>query len=220
MKPSDYNAMQIAKGALTPAMLEELARFWRANHGIVEWVKLWQAMHGLEVDGMAGPKTQQSLKSPMSTVVVGSQLAIRALRIARAEMGQGETEGNNAGPAVRKYRKDSTAAAWCAAFLSWCFEQACEELGLEMPFKRSHGAKRLYKNVWKAGSKHDTPQVGDLVCWDRGKLGSWHGHVGIVSRVEGPSFWTIEGNRGSFPSKVAEYRHEVGEARLMGFARI
>lgn len=37
---------------------------------------------------------------------------------------------------------------------------------------------------------------GMVVVWTRGEPGSWQGHVGVVSHVEGNRFWSIEGNAG------------------------
>jgi murein DD-endopeptidase MepM/ murein hydrolase activator NlpD len=48
----DYNAAQLAAGALTAAHITELVRFWQAGH------------KGLEVDGMAGPATIATISAP------------------------------------------------------------------------------------------------------------------------------------------------------------
>jgi len=154
-------------------------------------------------------------------------LAEKAADIALSEIGKGEIGSNNAGPHVVRYRRGiDDKSSWCAAFVSWCFEEAARELGLNLPFARSHGAKKLFKNAYRAGTKLGPGEIcrkGDIVCWDRGKAGSWQGHVGIVT--EGPksgesSFSTAEGNRGAFPSRVRIYGHELLEGRLLGFARI
>ena len=140
------------------------------------------------------------------------------LAVAKGEIGKGESGANNSGAAVAKYRNGGKGKGpWCAAFVSWCIEHS----DVAGKVKRSHGAKRLFRRVVRAGAfTDDDPLPGDIVCWHRGKKGSWKGHIGIVSRVEGSTFWAIEGNRGRFPSKVAEYRHELDEAMLIGFARV
>ncbi len=149
-----------------------------------------------------------------------SELGLMALEVALGELGQGETRGNNRGPRITVYRRGlDVDAPWCAAFVSWCFEEAAERLLIEMPFERSHGAKRLFRIIARAGYRVETPARGDVVLWDRGAAGSWQGHVGIVSAVEGNVFRSVEGNRGTFPSRVREYLHELGEGRLVGFAR-
>lgn len=49
MTPADYNAKQIADGALSMENVTDLVRFWQNGH------------HPLEADGMAGPATIASL---------------------------------------------------------------------------------------------------------------------------------------------------------------
>ena len=153
-----------------------------------------------------------------------SRLALDALLIARGELGRGESGENNAGEDVFRYRRMSGVdrpwngdGPWCAAFVSYCFNRAGEGV---LPFKPSWGAKQLWKRIGKAGAFVETPQPGDVVCWDRGVAGSWAGHVGIVSSTESGAFHSIEGNRGRCPSKVRDYLHELGENRLLKFARI
>jgi hypothetical protein len=86
---------------------------------------------------------------------------------------------------------------------------------------RSHSAKALFRNCLRVGARVEAPAPGDIVLWHRGAAGARTGHIGIVSRPrEGSLFYSIEGNRGGFPSKVREYPHEVGEALLLGFCRL
>lgn len=150
-----------------------------------------------------------------------STLAKEALAIARGELGRGETEINNDGPDIIIYRRGKRDfQPWCAALVSYCFEEAAQRIGAKLPFERSHSAKRLWKRIAAAGEKSETPMPGDCVLWHRGRAGASTGHIGIVSRVDGNSFFSIEGNRGRPPSKVREYQHELGEALLLGFARV
>lgn len=158
-------------------------------------------------------------KQEHSATVPVEALALVALEVAREELGRGELGANNAGPDVAKYRGDDKHAAWCAAFVCWCFEEAARRLGVPMPFKRSHGAKRCYRIIGNAGAFVDLPMPGDVACWHRGAAGSWMGHVALVDAVDGDLFSCIEGNRGRFPSRVARFDHELGEPNLIGFAR-
>lgn len=145
-----------------------------------------------------------------------------ALACARLEIGRGESGGNNHGPDLDRYRTDrqgrrGSDGPWCAAFVAWCLERGALE------FKRSHRAKALFSNLLAAGAaKVDSPHPGDVVLWHRGADGASTGHIGIVSDADPLSslFRSIEGNRGGYPSKVREYAHEVGEALLLGFARL
>jgi hypothetical protein len=201
---------------------------------IVQLVRFWQEGHGLKVDGYCGPNTLATIRPEAGRPAGVSDLAYEALRVAVDNLGQGEVGGNNSGPFVemlhgKKYDGDSDDdGAWCAAFMSFCFESAADGLGVELPFLRSGGAKRLYRNASNAGRSvepsvpgfENSAQPGDLVCWHRGDPTGWQGHIGIVERVEGSTFHTIEGNVGRYPSKVRRFRHSIDDPRLIGFARV
>ena len=211
----EYNQKQIDQGKFTPDMIAQLVAFWQSNHD-------------LGVDGKCGPNTQVSLQNatgvqpePVSTVA-----GIRALEIAIENIGQGEEGGNNSGPLVERIKHldydgdDDDDGAWCAAFVSWCFGQAYAELGEPMPFAYSQGAKATWKNVGNAGSFPSEPAPGDVVCWDRGDPGSWQGHIGFVEKVENGILYTVEGNVGSYPSKVRRFQHVLADqTRLEGYGR-
>lgn len=150
-------------------------------------------------------------------------LGAAALQIARRELGKGESGGNNRGPDVVRYRRGvDDGQPWCAALMIYCLEEGAQTIGRVCPVKRSRNAKRLARNVIAAGGTLiDRPEAGCLVLWHRGAAGALTGHIGIVSRVgDGSDFWTIEGNRGGFPSLNREYQHEVGEPNLLGFYRL
>lgn len=78
---------------------------------------------------------------------------------------------------------------WCADFISWCFMKA---FGLE-------NAKKLLKHwpyvycptLGSLFTKYANPQVGDIVIFYRNGT---FAHTGIVTKVSGDRFWTIEGN--------------------------
>lgn len=153
-----------------------------------------------------------------------SQLALGAVVVAKQCLGQGEDGGNNVGPWLSHIRevagkpgKPLPGGAWCAAFVSYCLVISAEKLGESLPFDVSAGARRLYKNIGKAGSFPNIPQMGDVACWRRGQ--GWQGHVGIVIGVGRGCFTTIEGNRGKHPSKVRVFNHELSEPGFVGFAR-
>lgn len=152
---------------------------------------------------------------------IQTSLARRVVDYAREELGRGESHRDNDGADVRRYARTMTSPGnWCAAFVCWCIEEAAKSLHLAPPVRRTHGAKALWRAVLAAGGRAELPMPGDVVCWHRGPVGAWTGHVGIVSRVDGEAFWSIEGNRGRYPSKVREFGHELGEDRLLGFARL
>ena len=173
-----YNEAQSEGGHFTSEMITHL-------------VEHWQESNGLTVDGYCGPKTQQSiLVSMFGNTTPVSSLGLMALEVAIKEIGNGEIGGNNSGEHIARYKgipddgDPDDDGAWCASFISYCCRVAADSLGIDLPFKTSHGAKALYKYISEAGSKVALPQPGDIVCWDRGKPGSWQGHIGIVEKYE------------------------------------
>lgn len=78
---------------------------------------------------------------------------------------------------------------WCADFISWCFMKT---FGLD-------NAKKLLKHwpyvycptLGSLFTKYANPQVGDIVIFYRNGT---FAHTGIVTKVSGDRFWTIEGN--------------------------
>ena len=209
MTPEEYNQGQREKGS------------FREDH-ITQMVKLWQEEHNLIIDGYCGPKTQATFEP-----VYMSRLGIMTLSVAIEELGNGEEDGNNSGPHVARYKgivddgDPDDDGAWCASFLSYCAGVAADRLGIDLPFKKTGGAKRLLRSVSEAGMLVKTPAPGDIVCWDRGAVGSWQGHVGIVEKVQNGMLHTIEGNSGRFPAKVKRREHDLtDQPRLEGFARM
>lgn len=149
-----------------------------------------------------------STDSPKPTTTQGSdtmnkEKAIDALiACAENEVGYLEKKSNsqlddktaNAGyNNYTKYWRDVypqyQAQAWCAAFVSWCMMKT---FGLDV-------AKKLLKHwpyvycptLGNLFTKYANPQRGDIVIFYR------HGtfaHTGLVTKVEGDKFYTIEGN--------------------------
>lgn len=213
--PEQYNEHQQKLGLFTSSQVAQLVRFWQENHD-------------LDVDGYCGPKTRESLLSAMyDTSEEPSSLGALVLSVAIGEIGNGEEGGNNSGPHVARYHgidddgDDDDDGAWCASFISYCCRVAADSLGIDLSFRTSRGAKALYKRIGEAGRFTTNPLPGDVVCWDRGKPGSWQGHIAIIEKWEDGILHTIEGNVGRFPSKVHRIKHDLDrEDRLIGFARM
>jgi hypothetical protein len=149
------------------------------------------------------------------------QLAAAAAHRAELDIGQGEIGGNNRGPYVWSLTGRRTSGAWCAAAVHSWYEQAAECLGLELPWARTHSARKLAARMSRYGCMLPPsvqPEVGDVALWSRGK--PWQGHVGVVVYVPlGGWFVTVEGNVGKYPAETQPFVHRLGEPRLLGFAR-
>lgn len=101
-----------------------------------------------------------------------------------------------------KYWRDVYPAyqgqAWCACFISWIFMKT---FGLAM-------AKKLLKHwpyvycptLGSLFTKNANPKVGDIVIFYRNGT---FAHTGLVTKVKGDQFWTIEGNTSGASGIVA-----------------
>jgi hypothetical protein len=157
-----------------------------------------------------------------------SRVGLAALGVARSELGNGESGGNNVGPDVERYRAGHGGnGAWCAAFVYFCIDAAFGELGHRNPIKRTHSARRLFGRVASTGSLVDLVDIqpGDIVLWARGRTRSGKGHIGIVSEVIHNSagaivaWHYIAGNEGRTPALVSEHNGHSRRRRI-GFARL
>lgn len=89
----------------------------------------------------------------------------------------------------RDIKPDYQGQPWCAAFVSWCFMKA---FGQEK-------AKKLLKHwpyvycptMADLFTLNSNPKVGDIVIFYRNGTFT---HTGIVIKVSGDRFWTVEGN--------------------------
>jgi len=216
MTAEKYNRAQMDAGLLTDRMITEL-------------VCEYQHAHELKVDGYCGPATQKILADNLEWDGSSqSEVSKLMLEIALSERGNGEEGGNNSGPHVAKYLgivddgDPDDDGSWCAAFVSWCGTQASLQLGYgECVFKTSNGAKKLAENIIAVGERVSFPAPGDIVWWDRGKPGSWEGHIGIVWKIEKGVLYTVEGNVGRFPAVVDDFKYDMDRMpRLEGFARL
>lgn len=146
--------------------------------------------------------TNKPTTKPTTSSITIDQAIDALIVTARAEVGYLEKKSNsqlddktaNAGyNNYTKYWRDVypqyQAQAWCACFVSWCMMKT---FGLET-------AKKLLKHwpyvycptLGNLFTKHANPQRGDIVIFYRGGT---FAHTGIVTKVEGDVFYTIEGN--------------------------
>lgn len=179
---------------------------------------------------------------PNNQFTKSSKLAQGAILIASNQLGRGEAcdhkgpDGkslahNNCGSWVRTYRLDDKRAAWCAALVSWCYHLQWVQLhGWKTILSAPKGLRRACPLRWSSGARRlceglesvSTPLPGDIGLWERGSKGGT-AHVGLVLYHTLPNdslFGTIEGNKGTYPSKVRVFTHEFGEGSLLGFYRV
>lgn len=126
----------------------------------------------------------------------------KVIGIAKAEVGYLEKASNsqldsktsNAGSAnYTKYWRDVYPSyqgqPWCAAFVSWVLMQAFGQAAAKKLLK--HWPYVYCPTLGNLFTRHANPQVGDIVIfWRNGDFA----HTGIVTKVSGDYFETIEGN--------------------------
>ena len=135
------------------------------------------------------------------------------LRMVAAEIGTKENPpgSNNVKYNTWYYQKEVSGDGymWCMVFVQWCFDHA----GLPLPKKTA-----ACLDLWDWYQTNDpskchkrSPQPGDIAIFSRGN----GGHTGIVEKVLGDSYYTIEGNCGDEVKRNTS--HKVGDSNLVGF---
>lgn len=125
----------------------------------------------------------------------------KVIEIAKSQVGTKESppESNNVKYNTWIYGKEvqdtpESKFPWCAAFVSWCFDQAGLNLGRIDVVKGFVGCNYAVNNVQKWGKIVTQPQEGDVCFFD------WQGdgkfdHTGLFVRpLVNSQFETIEGN--------------------------
>ena len=156
-----------------------------------------------------------SNKTPQGSDNMNKEKAIDALiTTAQAEIGYMEKKSNaqlddktaNVGDGnYTKYWRDLkpswNGSAWCAVWVSWCMYKT---FGLETAkklLKHENDFPYVYCPTLGARfTKYANPQRGDIVIFYRNGT---FAHTGIVTKVEGDKFYTIEGNTNNGSTIIA-----------------
>jgi len=162
----------------------------------------------------------------------GKTVSQLAVEVAVSQLGQQEVpKGSNKGPMVDQYLKSvgiTFPAAWCQAFLYWCYLEASRKAGLHCPVVRTGGvldcwnktAENLKVHATEALSRPDLLSAGDQIIF---KHGAGTGHTGMVVAVDKDSMSvsTIEGNTNHDGSRegyeVERKIRKLNDPHLLGF---
>lgn len=166
-------------------------------------VKEFQALHDdqlgqpLLVTGIIDDETRASMLRVVFRNVKSTRLGTRIVQVALAEADKRVREvGKNSGPDVIRYqsmtdyslKQEPTNFPWCAAFVSWVYEQVGVPLRESAAFNLRDYAKRTRQ--WLPQSKGVIPPRGAVFI-------ATFRHTGIVVYGDSNHLYTVEGNTSS-----------------------
>jgi hypothetical protein len=137
----------------------------------------------------------------LKAITQANSTSRRIAAIARSQIGNSETWGDNWGPKVSVYQSVTGQyhAAWCVSFAQWVMVQA----GVGTFADRSAGVFYVVGWAHNRGYLNARAKVGALVAFTNGQ-----GHMGVVVKVGSGWFVSVEGNHAN---RVAEVYHRMGD---------
>lgn len=128
----------------------------------------------------------ESASSSTSALASGSASSSTLVNTAMSQ------KGNRGGDKFWQWWGYDYRVAWCAIFVSWCAEQSGIPESVIPKFQSCNDGIQKFKELgrWKDADSY-TPQPGDVIFFD--SPSNSH-HVGIVTRCDGNTVYTIEGN--------------------------
>ena len=195
-------------------------------------VRMFQAEHGLDADGIVGPRTLAALatakKRPRPNGN-GGQVGRRALAEALRHLGKRESpSGSNRTEFGRWYGVDGVP--WCNIFVSYCFKVGAEYTickGYRGAGVNGKGCAYVpTTEAWLRAAGfwigRGAPEPGDIVIfnWDQRGVPE---HIGIVeANLGGGRFRTVEGNTavGNDSNGGQVMRRQRYLSQVNGFGRV
>ena len=178
--------------------------------------------HPLTIDGKVGILTWSSLfDKEIPQAKSESPVIKKVIEIAHNEIGVSEVPvGSNKGPRVEEYLRNvrlGPGFPWCAAFVFWCYSEACIKLHIPNPLVKVPGCMQHWKKT--TGTRITTKQaINDPTLLEPGMIfiisrGDGKGHTGIVTGIQDGFILTIEGNTNNTHSsegvKVCALRRKI-----------
>jgi hypothetical protein len=177
-------------------------------------VREFQTKKRLADDGIVGPKTFTALTQPMRDALaqvnpsrnLGRMVVAYAKQHLKAQ--PRELGGKNMGPWVRLYMNghEGPDFPWCAGFVSFILQQACDTMGVPMPLTPTYSCDILARDGQAEGrflkeSRVDHSKIKPGTIFLRRKVDRDWTHTGIVIKAEADVFMTIEGNTNDVGSR-------------------
>lgn len=144
-----------------------------------------------------------------------SELGKTTLEIASTYLGEAELTGNNDGPFVENIQKwlDKgtgwmTAQPWCAAFASWCIEQASVKLGATVRLPPLGSTTDIYNWFKNKGMllTDPAPNCIGMLKGGGGVPNKSHHHTFFVESIDGDFVNGIDGN---WQNAVSRTHHAI-----------
>ncbi len=165
------------------------------------------------LDGLLGPNTNRALQLSYRSLNPPSKKSIPAHLIhAQEYVGINEVAGIGSHPTILGWIKkwfswatNDGEIAWCAIFINEMLKLS----GIEGTGKANA------KSFLNWGTKAENPQKGDIVVFDRGKQGSWQGHVGLFIGLAGNGYIYVLGGNQSNGVNIKKY----STSRFRGYRR-
>lgn len=156
-----------------------------------------------------------------STISAGAQDASAMANILKKYVGKRE-EGNNSGEMVKGFLKSvglGTGNPWCMAFVYGIFDEFCKGKSIANPLYKTGAVLNFWNETKKKSPEcciEGKAAVADPSLVQPGQIfiksRQGGGHTGIVLRVEGDSFVSIDGNSSD---QVKLNRYKI--ANMLGF---
>lgn len=174
--------------------------------------------HGFDpkgLDGIDGDNTEAALSAAFvaHTKTDKPSTVPLYLKYAQEYLGINEVAGGRSNKTILgwiksffPWAKDDGEIAWCAIFVNLMLKRA----GIKGTGKANA------KSFLSWGRKVSTPEKGDIVVFDRGKPGSWMGHVGLYIGDAGKGLIYVLGGNQSNGVNIRKY----STSRLRGYRRV
>jgi hypothetical protein len=156
-----------------------------------------------------------------ATIAVGPTDAGNLVGILKKYVGKRE-EGNNSGEMVKGFLRSvglGTGNPWCMAFVYAIFEEFCKSKSIVSPLYKTGAVLNFWNETKKRSpecciearaASADPSLVKPGQIFIKSRLGG--GHTGIVVKVEGDSFVSVDGNSSD---QVKLNRYKI--ANMLGF---